>query len=102
VPFVDLAAVGSAHHPFLPVRSLLRDRYPVAQQVAEVAVPTTVVHGSSDTVVPPAQSRQVAAAAAQLHRLVEVPGADHDDGLLLDGDLLVRAVVELAELTAGR
>ena len=44
----------------------------------------------------------MAEAAARLHRLVEVPGADHDDGALLDGDLLVRAVVELAELTAGR
>ncbi len=38
-PFVDLAAVGSAHHPYLPVRALLRDRYPVAEQVARVAAP---------------------------------------------------------------
>jgi hypothetical protein len=51
--------------------------------------------------VPPAQSRQVADAAGQLHRLVEVPGVDHDDALLLDGDLLVDAVVELAARTAG-
>jgi uncharacterized protein len=101
-PFVDLAAVGSAHYPFLPVRALLRDRYPVAEQVARVAVPTTVVFGSGDTIVPPAQSRQVAEVAGQLHRLVEVPGADHNDALLLDGDLLVDAVVELADLTAPR
>jgi fermentation-respiration switch protein FrsA (DUF1100 family) len=100
-PFVDLAAVGSAHHPLLPVRSLLRDHYPVAQQVAGIAVPTTVVHGSDDTIVPPAQSRAVAAAAGQLHRVVEVPGADHNDAALLDGRLLISAVVELAELTEG-
>jgi fermentation-respiration switch protein FrsA (DUF1100 family) len=101
-PFVDLAAVGREHYPFLPVRLLLRDRYPVAQQVAEVRAPTTVVYGGGDTIVPPAQSRQVADAAAQLHRRVEVPGADHNDAALLDGELLVRAVVELATLTAGR
>jgi uncharacterized protein len=51
--------------------------------------------------VPPAHSRRVAAAAAQLHRRVEVPGADHNDAALLDGEALVDAVVELAGLTAG-
>jgi hypothetical protein len=101
-PFVDLAAVGSEHYPFLPVRLLLRDRYPVAEQVARVRAPTTVVYGSGDTIVPPAQSRQVAEAAAELHRLVEVPGADHNDPVLLDGDPVVHAVVELAILTGGR
>jgi uncharacterized protein len=101
-PFVDLAAVGREHYPFLPVRALLRDRYPVAEQLAEVAVPTTVVLGAADTIVPPAQSRQVADAAASLHRTVEVPGADHNDRVLLDGDALVDAVVELAALTTDR
>ena len=100
-PFTDLAAVGSEHYPFLPVRALLRDRYPVAEQVARVQAPVTVVLGSADTIVPPAQSRQVAEAAAQLHRVVEVTGADHDDAVLLDGSELVDAVVELAALTRG-
>jgi fermentation-respiration switch protein FrsA (DUF1100 family) len=95
-PFVDLAAVGAEHYPFLPVRALLRDRYPVAERVATIRVPTTVVLGDADSIVPPAQSRAVAAAAADLHRLVEVPGADHNDRVLLDGDALVDAVVELA------
>ncbi len=95
-PFSDLAAVGRLHYPFLPVRALLRDRYPVAERVATIRVPTTVVLGGADSIVPPAQSRAVAAAAAGLHRLVEVPGADHNDRVLLDGDALVDAVVELA------
>jgi alpha-beta hydrolase superfamily lysophospholipase len=30
-PFTDLAAVGRIHYPFLPVRLLLRDRYPLAE-----------------------------------------------------------------------
>jgi fermentation-respiration switch protein FrsA (DUF1100 family) len=95
-PFVDLAAVGSVHYPFLPVRALLRDRFPVAERIATVRVPTTVVLGDADSIVPPAQSRAVAEAAAGLHRLVEVPGADHNDRALLDGDAFVNAVVELA------
>ena len=95
-PFVDLASVAGEHYPFLPVRALLRDRYPLAEQIAGVRVPTAVVLGTADSIVPPAQSRAVAGAAARLHRLVEVPGADHNDPVLLDGDALVSAVLELA------
>jgi fermentation-respiration switch protein FrsA (DUF1100 family) len=95
-PFVDLASVGAVHYRFLPVRLLLRDRYPVAQQLGGIRVPTTVVYGGADSIVPPGQSRDVAAAAAQLHRLVEVPGADHNDLVLLEGEAVVSAVVELA------
>ncbi|MGY1803769.1 alpha/beta hydrolase [Blastococcus sp. SYSU D00922] len=95
-PFVDLAAVGREHYPFLPVRALLRDRYPVAEQVRRIQVPTTVVYGSADVIVPPAQSRAVADASAGLHRVVEVPGADHNDLVLLEGEAVVGAVVELA------
>lgn len=95
-PFVDLPSVGRVHYPFLPVGLLLRERHPVAEALATVRVPTTVVYGSRDTIVPPEQSRSVAGAAAQLHRVVEVPDADHNDPVLLDGPEVVGAVVELA------
>jgi len=98
-PFEDLASVGRVHYPVLPVRTLLRDRYPVAQHVAEVAAPTTVVYGTADSIVPPEQSRTVADAAAELHRLVPVPGADHNDLALVAGEEVVAAVVELADAT---
>jgi uncharacterized protein len=99
-PFVDLASVGRVHYPFLPVRSLLRDRFPLAEQLARVRVATTVVYGSDDTIVPPEQSRAVAAAAGGPTRAVEIEGADHNDRALLDGALLIEAVVELADRAA--
>jgi uncharacterized protein len=95
-PFVDLASVAAVHYPFLPVRALLRDRFPLAEQLARIDVPTTVVYGRDDSIVPPGQSRAVADAAGRLHRLVAVDGADHNDAVLLDGPELVDAVVELA------
>lgn len=94
-PFVDLAAVAGEHYPVVPVRLLLRDRFPVAEQVARVEVPTIVVYGSADSIVPPEQSRAVADAAAELVRVVEVAGADHNDPVLLDGDDVVRAVLDV-------
>lgn len=94
-PFVDLASVAAVHHPFLPARALLRDRFPVADGLARVDVPVTVVHGTADTIVPPEQSRVVAEAAPRLHQRVAVPGADHNDAALLDGGLLIAAVIDL-------
>lgn len=96
-PFVDLASVGRVHYPFLPVSALIKDRYPLREQLRRVRVPVTVVYGSSDSIVPPAQSRAVAEAAPRLMQLVSVPGADHNDPELLDGAALVAAVTHLAD-----
>ena len=96
-PSVDLASVGRIHYLLLPVRTLLRDRYPLRDHLARVSVPTTVIYGSRDSIVPPGQSRAVAAMAAGETRVVEIAGADHNDPALLDGEKLIEAVVELAE-----
>jgi len=98
-PFVDLAAVGRAHYPFLPVRALLKDRYRVAEQVASIRVPTAVVYGTADSIVPPEQSREVAQRAAGPVRVTAVPGANHNDRALLDGPDLINAVTHLASHT---
>jgi uncharacterized protein len=95
-PFTDLASVGQIHYPFVPVRALLKDRFPVAEYVAGVAVPITVVYGTEDSIVPPEESRRSVSAARGRTRLVAVEDADHNDPALLNGDVLVQAVVELA------
>ena len=96
-PFVDLASVGQVHYPYLPVKLLLKDRFPLADRLAAVHAPVTVVYGTGDTIVPAEQSRAVAAAAPNLSQLVAVEGADHNDPALLDGDPLINAVVALAD-----
>ena len=95
-PFTDLAAVGARHYPLLPVRLLLRDRYPVTKLISQVRVPTAVVYGSADVIVPPEQSAAVAAAGGGPVRTVEILGADHNDAALLEGNEVIAAVVELA------
>jgi pimeloyl-ACP methyl ester carboxylesterase len=59
-------------------------------------VPTTIIYGTADAIVPAELSRAVAAAAAGPTGLVEVKGADHNDRALLDGAELIAAVVDLA------
>nr|CEL13794.1 hypothetical protein [Kibdelosporangium sp. MJ126-NF4] len=89
-PFTDLAAAGGEHYPFLPVRLLLRDTFPLAETITRVRAPVTVVLGTADTVIPPEQSRAVAHAGHA--RLVEIPGADHNDQALLDSPALIDAI----------
>ncbi|MQA02661.1 MAG: alpha/beta fold hydrolase [Streptosporangiales bacterium] len=96
-PYEDLAAVGQRHYPIVPVRLLLRDRYPIARQIAGIDVPTTVVYGTADTIIPQAQSRAVAEAAAGQIEIVEVTGAGHNDDVMLAGSELVTAVERLAD-----
>ncbi|MEJ3750502.1 alpha/beta fold hydrolase [Actinomycetes bacterium KLBMP 9797] len=98
-PFTDLAAVGREHYPWLPVGLLLRDRFPLADQLARVDVPTVVVYGTADSIVPPAQSRAVADRAKWPAWIVAVDGADHNDVSLVSGEQLVDAVTRLVERT---
>ena len=102
-PFEELAAVAGHHYPFLPARLLLRDRYPVAELIADVHVPTVVVYGSADTIVPPGQSQHLADRAGGPVEVVRVEGADHNDIVLAEGSPLIGAVVTLADrLAAGK
>jgi fermentation-respiration switch protein FrsA (DUF1100 family) len=96
-PFVDLASVGQVHYPFLPVGLLLRDKFPLADQLTGVKAPVSVVYGSADSVVPPEQSREVAEAAPTLKDVVEIPGADHNDAAIVHGPEVIAAVVRLAD-----
>ncbi len=94
-PFTELADVGSHHYPFLPVRLLLRDRFPVLSLVAAGNVPMTVVYGDRDSVVPSSLSAQVADAAPDLVERLVIEGADHNDGVMF-GPRVAEAVARLA------
>ena len=94
-PFTDLASMAAHHYPVLPVSWLVRDRFRVVDHVARVTVPTTVIYGTADTIVPPEQSRTVADRAAGPVRVLVAKGADHNDAVF-SGPLVVNAVVDLA------
>jgi len=95
-PFIDLPAAGQENYPLLPVRLVLRDRFPVASLLAKITAPTLVIYGTADTLIPPTQSKTVAQKAAGPVRLIAVEGADHNDESLLAGPQLIDAVTNLA------
>lgn len=89
-PFPSLVEVGRRHYPFLPVGTVLRDRFETSRHLDGVAAPTLVVAGGADRIVPAELSREVAeVAGAELEVLA---GADHNDPALLDGDRYLETV----------
>lgn len=93
-PFTSLADIGRHHYPFLPVRLLLRDRYPSNDIVARLACPVLVIAGERDSIVPSIQSERLYAAAPQPKRMVTIAGADHNDEELLAGPRVISEVLD--------
>jgi fermentation-respiration switch protein FrsA (DUF1100 family) len=96
-PFTSLADVGRVHYPYLPVRLLLWDRYQAIDGVGSLEVPTLVIAGERDGIVPVEQSKAVFEAAREPKRLVIIPDADHNDHELLAGGRLIEEVVAFLE-----
>ncbi len=94
-PFTELADVGRHHYPWLPVRTLLRDRFPVLEPVAASDVPVTVIYGDRDDIVPTALSARVADSAPALVERVVLGGAGHNDAVMF-GPRVADAVERLA------
>jgi len=94
-PFTELADVGSHHYPWLPVRTLLKDKYDVVGHLSESAVPVTVIYGDRDTVVPTELSARVADEVGTLQERLVIRGADHNDEVMF-GPRIADAVSRLA------
>jgi uncharacterized protein len=94
-PFTDLADVGAHHYPWLPVRTLLRDQFPVVDHLATSDVPLTIIYGLRDSVVPWELSARVADQAPSLAKLVVLADADHNDPVMF-GPRVADAVEQLS------
>jgi len=92
-PFTSLTDVGRLHYPWLPVRAVLTDRYPSIDRIAGVAAPVLVVAGDRDVLVPAELSYRLYEMGCKPKRFVSVPGADHNSPQLLDGPLMIDAIV---------
>jgi pimeloyl-ACP methyl ester carboxylesterase len=76
-PFDGLAEVGQAHYPWLPVRWLARERYPVAEYLADYRGQVLVLRAGRDTVVPARNTDRLLEALPAPARVVDFPEHDH-------------------------
>jgi len=84
-PFSSLPDAAAHSYWFVPVRMLLRERYPSIERIGGVTCPLVIFHGDRDAVVPFALGRQLFDAAPEVSAsgvgkvFVAIPGAGHND-----------------------
>ena len=77
--FDSLANVAAAHFPWLPVRTLLKDRYESAVRASDVGAPVLMVIAAGDEIVPRARSEAlISAFGSGQAEVVVVAGVGHN------------------------
>jgi alpha-beta hydrolase superfamily lysophospholipase len=94
-PFTSITAMASRTLPLLPAGLLCPDHFDTLSRGGRIGVPTLVVHGDEDEVVPFAMGKQVAASIQGATLRVE-HGGHHNDLFVRDPRELVDAIAELA------
>jgi fermentation-respiration switch protein FrsA (DUF1100 family) len=84
-PYTSVADVAADTYPFLPVRSLVIDRYESKKYIANVRVPLLVLHGDRDDVIPIGFGRELFGLGNEPKRFALFAGAGHSN-LYLDGN----------------
>lgn len=101
-PFSSLADVAATHYPFVPVRTLLKDRYDSASKIASVGAPVLILHGRKDRVVPFRYGEKLYAAAAEPKRLIAFPEGGHENLYALGaGSIVLEFLEELGRIAPG-
>jgi fermentation-respiration switch protein FrsA (DUF1100 family) len=95
-PFASMTLIAQHHYPMLPVRLLLRDRFPSLDRANQIRSPVLMIAGTSDTIVPIDHTRRLYDAIVAPKTFVEID-ADHNDQALLDGEEMIHAIVRFLE-----
>ncbi len=77
--FPSVEAVTRAHYGSLPVHWLLSAEYDLAKRLPSVRMPTLVIHGGRDEIIPTRLGREVYEAARDPKSFYLVPGANHNN-----------------------
>jgi hypothetical protein len=77
-PFTSIPEVAGRHAPFLPTTLLIGDKFDTIAKAPKIDVPTTIIHGTKDEVVPYDLGQRVARAFPNA-KLVTIEGAHHAD-----------------------
>jgi fermentation-respiration switch protein FrsA (DUF1100 family) len=83
--FTDLYEMGRHLYPALPMPRRLERKYPTAGRLAEVRMPVLIIHGEADRLVPLSMARRLHQLARRPKEFYLIPGAGHDDTLIVGG-----------------
>ncbi len=95
-PYTSIVDMARRHAPsFVPVSLVVGDHYDTLSKAPRIAVPTLVVHGDADELIPYAMGAKLASTLPHA-TLRTVRGGHHNDLLTRDADGIFDAVAALA------
>ena len=78
--FTRMTDVAARHYPWLPVRTLMRNRYDCMSRIAQFAGPVLQSHGTADDIVPLPLARELFQAVPSSRKsFLEFAGDGHND-----------------------
>lgn len=80
--FTSVAEMAAHLYPYVPIRFILRLRYPVIDFVSRITCPVLIVHSRDDEIIPFAMGKALYKAAPGPKAFLELAG-DHNSGFLL-------------------
>ncbi len=93
-PYTSLPDLVVDRLPFLPARALMPDHFDTLAKSSAIRVPTVIIHGDDDEIVPIGMGEQLARAIPAA-RLVRVSGGHHGDLFAREGDRLMAEIARL-------
>jgi len=78
-PFTSTADIAAARYWFVPVRLLMKDQFRSDLRIAKVTVPSLVMHGDRDHIVPISLGERLYEMIRAPKKFVRFPGAGHLD-----------------------
>jgi pimeloyl-ACP methyl ester carboxylesterase len=93
-PYTSLPDVVSDAVPGLPARYLMPDRFDTLDKAHDIRIPTLIVHGDADEIVPFWMGRELANTIPGA-RFLAVPGGHHGDVLVRERELFLSEIASL-------
>jgi fermentation-respiration switch protein FrsA (DUF1100 family) len=103
--FTTMTAMAGRQVPIAPVSLILHQRFESSRKIRRVHCPILMLHGTADPFIPHAMMGSLAAAATAPVTQVDVPRADHENALSIDGPepaAHLREFLERVEPGGGR
>lgn len=95
-PFTSIPDVASRWVPWVPTGWIIADRFDTAAKASELTLPTLILHGDADDVVPYDMGVTLSDALPNAE-LITVPGGRHNDIFALKGQELLQRIARHAK-----
>jgi hypothetical protein len=97
--FTSAKDVAGIVYPFLPVQFFMHTKFNSIEKIKTLTIPTLVIHGAHDSIVPIALGRKLFHAANEPKDFYEMPNADHNDTFFIGGEVYFSRIVRFVATT---